>query len=154
MFEALMQKPPRRCRPTNEALRSIWTVIVRAALVMATLMLFALMSVTASHAHQPENGSTPHIVKRAPQVSVTWAMSATVVKGAINNDECCSYGSGRCCGLPGANSCCHACSTILLVAVWNCAPGLFLRTDIPQPSQIPLASIGANTEFRPPRNIF
>jgi hypothetical protein len=137
MFDALTQKPPRRCRPTNGALRSIGTVIGQAALVMTILILFALMSVTASHAHQSETVSAPRIAQSAPEVTVSRAMAATVVKAAINNDNCCGDGSGRCCGVSGAGSCCQACSTILFGAGFSCAPGPFLRIDIPQHSQIP-----------------
>ena len=154
VFESLTQKPPRRCRATNGALRSIGTVIGQAALVMTTLILFALMSVTASHAHQPENGFTPQIAQSAPHVTVSRAMAATVVKAAINNDACCGDGSGRCCGLSGGDSCCHACSATLIGAGRSSAPGLILRAYIQLHSQTPLSSIDAGTEFRPPKTIF
>ena len=154
MFEALAQKPRRRGRLTNRVLCGVGTLIGRAALVMATLMLFALMSVTASHAHQPGNGSTPQIAQSAPQVTVSQAMAAAVVKAAINNDDCCGDSSGRCCGLSGGDSCCHACSATLIGAGRSSAPGLILRAYIQLHSQTPLSSIDAGTEFRPPKTIF
>ncbi|MFH1340594.1 MAG: hypothetical protein ABIL01_05165 [Pseudomonadota bacterium] len=162
MFALRTPEWSQRRGPAGRAVRTAVSLLARAVLVVAALMLFTFVTVNASQACSGGTNPTTRvaqIAQAAPQVIAKQyvianrsALASSVIKFAVKGIGCCGKGSGHCHGLACAGSCCPACSAGLNVAGWTVAPSRILYGDIP-PAQNPRSSTEPDAQFRPPRII-
>lgn len=140
-------------------MRTVSDLFARAALVVATLMLFTFACVAASQACPSVTSSTAPAGKNsqsAPQVAKQYtvlkraAVASSVVKRAIKSTACCANGAGHCHGFAYAGPCCPACSAGLIVAGWRITRDVALHVGVPS-LLTRLPAIESDTQFRPPR---
>lgn len=152
MFARPTSKLSRRDRVGGPQGSGHW--FLRVILVLATLSLFALVTVDGSQACASNTGVTAifkqrsHDLKQiAKQPLIVDRAAVTSINNVLHRPYCCENRLGFCPGSFCGGACCIS---AVLAAEWSVSWDAILRTEFPS-LRSPATSSGVDTQFRPPR---